>query len=39
VISGDHLVCHVDGETFVTSGTVDVRIEPGAIRVCGARRT
>jgi YegS/Rv2252/BmrU family lipid kinase len=37
-VTGDQLVCHVDGETFVTSGTVRVRVEPGAIRVCGARR-
>jgi diacylglycerol kinase (ATP) len=37
-ITGDRLVCHVDGETFVTSGTVEVRIEPGAIQVCGAAR-
>ena len=36
VITGDRLVCHVDGETFVTKGRVDVRIEPGAIQVCGA---
>lgn len=36
VITGDRLVCHVDGETFVTSGTVEVRIDPGAIQVAGA---
>ena len=35
-ITGDRLVCHVDGETFVTAGTVKVRIDPGAIQVCGA---
>jgi YegS/Rv2252/BmrU family lipid kinase len=38
-ITGDRLVCHVDGETFVTSGTVEVRIEPGAIQVAGVART
>ncbi len=37
-ISGDRLVCHVDGETFVTSGAVDVRIDPGAIQIIGAAR-
>jgi YegS/Rv2252/BmrU family lipid kinase len=35
-ISGDELVCHVDGEVFETSGKVDVRIVPGGIRVAGA---
>lgn len=34
VVTGNRLVCHVDGETFVTSGTVEVRIDPGAIQVC-----
>jgi len=32
-VSGDRLVCHVDGETFETSGTVDVRVAPAALRV------
>jgi YegS/Rv2252/BmrU family lipid kinase len=36
-ITGERLVCHVDGETFVTTGTVDARIEPGAILVAGAK--
>jgi diacylglycerol kinase family enzyme len=35
-VSGDRLVCHVDGEPFETSGTLDVRIVRGAIGVCGA---
>ena len=38
-VTGDRLVCNVDGETLVTSGTVEVRIVPGAIKVCGATRT
>jgi diacylglycerol kinase (ATP) len=32
-VSGDRLVCHVDGETFETSGTVEVRVAPAALRV------
>jgi len=35
-VSGDRLDCHVDGETFEMSGTVTVRIEPGAIKIAGA---
>lgn len=38
-ITGDRLLCHVDGETFQTTGTLDVRIVPGAIGICGARLT
>ena len=38
-ITGDSLVCHVDGEVFETSGKVDVRIVPGGIRVAGAGTT
>jgi diacylglycerol kinase (ATP) len=38
-VSGDPLVCHVDGETFETSGTLDVSIRPGALRVAGIRRS
>jgi diacylglycerol kinase (ATP) len=34
-IAGDRLVCHVDGETFETSGVIDVRVVPGALRVAG----
>jgi diacylglycerol kinase family enzyme len=34
-VSGDHLLCHVDGETFETKGTLDVRIRAGALRVLG----
>lgn len=32
-ITGDELVCHVDGEAFTTSGTLDVTVAPGAIRM------
>jgi YegS/Rv2252/BmrU family lipid kinase len=32
-ITGDRLRCHVDGETFTTSGTVDVSIVPRALRI------
>jgi len=34
-ISGQNLVCHVDGEAFETSGTVEVRIARGALNVAG----
>ena len=34
-VSGEHLQCHVDGETFEATGTLDVRIRPRALRVCG----
>jgi diacylglycerol kinase (ATP) len=34
-VAGDRLVCHVDGETFETSGSIDVRVAPGALRVAG----
>lgn len=37
-ITGEHLVCHVDGETLETSGTIEVRLEPGAIQIAGATR-
>jgi hypothetical protein len=29
-------MCHVDGEPFETSGRIEVRIAPGALRVSGA---
>jgi diacylglycerol kinase family enzyme len=32
-ITGDRLVCHVDGEPFETSGTIEVRIAPKALLV------
>ncbi len=35
-VTGDRLVCHVDGEPFETSGTIEVGIRPGAILVAGA---
>lgn len=34
-VAGDRLVCHVDGETFETSGELPVRISPGALRIAG----
>jgi diacylglycerol kinase (ATP) len=36
-ITGERLQCHVDGESFSASGTLEVRIVPGAIRVCGLK--
>ena len=38
-VAGDRLVCHVDGETFETSGVIDVRVAPGALRVAGWQRS
>jgi diacylglycerol kinase family enzyme len=35
-VTGERLVCHVDGEPFETSGRIEVRIAPGALRVSGA---
>jgi diacylglycerol kinase family enzyme len=35
-VTGERLVCHVDGEPFETSGRIDVRIIPGALTVSGA---
>jgi len=32
-VTSDLLMCHVDGETFETSGTVEIRIEAGALLV------
>ncbi len=34
-VAGERLRCHVDGETFETSGTIEVRLAPGALRVVG----
>lgn len=34
-IRGEQLTCHVDGETFETSGPIHVRIAPGALMVAG----
>ncbi len=34
-IAGDSLQCHVDGEPFDSAGTLEVRIEPGALRIAG----
>ena len=36
-ISAEVLECHVDGETFEANGSVDVSIEPGALRIAGGR--
>jgi diacylglycerol kinase family enzyme len=35
-IAGDRMVCHVDGETFETGGTLGVRIQPAALTIAGA---
>jgi YegS/Rv2252/BmrU family lipid kinase len=32
-VSGDRLLCHVDGETFTASGRIDVKVAPAALRV------
>jgi diacylglycerol kinase (ATP) len=34
-LTGDRLLCHVDGEGFEAAGAVHVRIAPRALRVCG----
>jgi YegS/Rv2252/BmrU family lipid kinase len=38
VVQGEALQCHVDGQTFETSGTLDVRIKPRALNVAGLRK-
>jgi YegS/Rv2252/BmrU family lipid kinase len=35
-LRGERLSCHVDGEPFEASGTIEVRLVPGALRVAGA---
>jgi YegS/Rv2252/BmrU family lipid kinase len=32
-VSGDRLICHLDGEPYATQGTVTVSVEPGALQV------
>ena len=34
-VSGDALICHVDGEVFETSGNVDVKLVPAGIFIAG----
>ncbi|MGE5833761.1 MAG: diacylglycerol/lipid kinase family protein [Acidobacteriota bacterium] len=34
-VSGDALVCHVDGEVFEASGAVEVKLVPAGIQVAG----
>ena len=34
-VTSDLLVCHVDGEAFETSGTVEIRVAPAALLVRG----
>jgi len=34
-VTGERLLAHVDGQTFETSGEIDVRIQAGAIRIAG----
>lgn len=36
IIAGEVLSCHVDGETFDAKGSIEVTIDPGAIRIAGA---
>lgn len=38
-VSGDVLICHVDGETFEATGRVDVRIRPSGIWVAAMNRS
>jgi YegS/Rv2252/BmrU family lipid kinase len=35
-LAGERMVCHVDGETFETGGTLPVRIRPAALTIAGA---
>ena len=35
-VTGDVLQCHVDGQPFDASGTLQVRVKPGAMRIAGA---
>ncbi len=37
-VSGERLICHVDGETFEASGELTVRLAPGALRIAGIGR-
>jgi diacylglycerol kinase (ATP) len=34
-VTGDRLICHVDGESFQTAGTVEVRVDPMALKIIG----
>lgn len=34
-ISGDRLICHVDGESFEARGSVKVRLQPRALKIAG----
>ena len=34
-VTGDALICHVDGETFEARGTLAVGVRPGGLRVAG----
>lgn len=34
-VSGDALVCHVDGEVFEASGTVEIKLVPAGILIAG----
>jgi len=34
-IASDTLYCHVDGEPFEASGRLDIRVEPGGLRLAG----
>jgi len=37
-VRGQNLVCHVDGEVFTTSGTLEIRVRPQALLVRGLIR-
>jgi diacylglycerol kinase family enzyme len=36
-VTGEHLLCHVDGETFEARGTLEVRLEPRRLLVARGR--
>jgi hypothetical protein len=36
-VAGARLVCHVDGETFETSGVLDVGVRPASLVMAGMR--
>jgi YegS/Rv2252/BmrU family lipid kinase len=38
-IAGDDLTCHVDGEAFQVSGTVEVQVKAGAVNVVTSKRS
>ena len=37
-VTGERLLCHVDGETFEATGRLQVRLQPQALKIAGAER-